>query len=56
MSICRADGSSVLWPHLYQRPDSGLRYTAFVELMGVAMRYDFFQAGAPSPALQSGMC
>lgn len=46
-SVCAVDGSAVLWPHLHQRPGGGLRYVAFVEVMGAVLRLDFLQSGAP---------
>ena len=45
-AVCAAQGSAPLWPHLHQRPGGGLRYVAFVELMGPALRLDFLQGGA----------
>lgn len=44
MSVCEEEGSHVLWTHLHQRHGNALRYTAFVELMAPAFRFDFWQA------------
>eukprot|EP00887_Chlorella_sp_A99_P006707 scaffold3.g6707.t1 len=40
MSLCRVEGSAVLWPHLYERQGNALRYVAFA----TGIRLDLFQA------------
>lgn len=44
MSVCRTNGTEVVWDHMFQSCDHALRYTTFVEIMAASMRLDFFQA------------
>ncbi|KAL4422957.1 hypothetical protein ABPG75_009154 [Micractinium tetrahymenae] len=53
MSVCPVEGSAVMWPHLFKRESNALRFTAFVEIMASALRFDFFQAVVRSTMGQS---